>query len=157
MPHIRDLVVDRVAALIAPLSPASFTLVEKRAEDEDEVIASESLPACLIWSPGESVETAGKGRPVPVLRHVGCMVVVVLESSGDIRKELDALGVLVESALLGSYENKHLGRLAVRSRLIATETDFKRSGEKPVAKLRMQLEYSVRSWEGQPDVYVQAP
>lgn len=153
--HVQQQTAAGIIALLEQLKPDHLTTVEQRDEDEEQPYEGLALPLSIVCVKKELVVPAGIVQPLPQDRTQIAFVVIAIKQNGNIHAALNALQLLVEQKLFGTRVNKTLNGLAKFGRIVGSETAVDRAGDQPVGVRRMQLEYVVRTVEGQPDAPLQ--
>lgn len=151
MSHVRTQIRDLVAAALKAVPEMSDSVFASRVNP----IALKSLPAIMVFTAEEQVETATMGFPRTQFRALSVFVDVVIALREDYDDELDAFQVEVEKILGGSDFLGEWTAAGIKNfSLVGANKAMSGEGETTTCATRMEYRAEYATRENDPETIV---
>ncbi len=150
MTHVRQQVRNKITEVVNGILSFDNNVFENRTYE----LRKEELPAAIIFSGPEIIERATEKHRQPGLqkRKIETSIYVFARSPQNIGDLVDALAVEVEEAI---FADPTLGGLAAETIVLDCVTHIDAESDVPVGALRIALQSTVFTREGNPSQAIQ--
>lgn len=144
--HLRQQIREAAAAAVTSLATTGSRVHQSRVYPLEEA----GLPALLVSTGPEVVETETLGRPRTQWRTLDLVIEAVARATSNLDDTLDTIAKEVEVALAANGQ-AWLAGLAKDAELARLEPELDGSGEKPTGRMRLTYEVHYATQETAPD------